>query len=98
MYSSAAARYKAAVREYVHAKLVAASYWDFHALQSPAISGTGDGSFRRSPLVEFGVGARSFADNTLYGRVGRAWSGHAAAGGPVALGRAVPKRGILKHS
>ena len=30
-------------------------------LRSPAISGAGDGSFRRSPLVEFGVGARSFA-------------------------------------
>ena len=42
------------------------------------------------------VGARSFADKTYrYVRVGRAWRGRAAAGGRVALGRAVPKRGIL---
>ena len=42
-------------------------------LPSPAISGTGDGSFRLSPLAEFGVGARSSADKTLCGRVGRPW-------------------------
>ena len=67
-------------------------------LRSPAILGVGDGSFRRSPLVQVGVGGRSFADKTLF-RVGRAWRGRAAArhaGGRVALGRAVPKRGILK--
>ena len=52
-------------------------------LRSPAISGTGDGSFRRSPLAEFGVGARSFAANTLCCRVGRVWSGRSRGrGGP----------------
>ena len=44
-------------------------------LRSPALSGTGDGSFRRSPLVEFGVGARFFADKTLCRRVRPAWRG-----------------------
>ena len=39
-------------------------------LRSPDISGTGDGFFRRSPLAEFGVGARSFAIKTLCGRGG----------------------------
>ena len=86
------------MREYVHAEVVAAAYWDFIFLRSPALSGTGDGPFRSSPLVEFDVGARSFADKTLYRRVGRAWRGRTAAGGPVALGRAVPKRGILKQA
>ena len=33
----------------------------FHVLRSPTISGTGDGCFRRSPLVEFGVEAPTFA-------------------------------------
>ena len=63
-------------------------------LRPPATWGTGDGSFRRSLLVEVGVGARSFADKTLC-RVRRARRGRAAARGRVALGRAVPKRGIL---
>ena len=63
----------------------------------PAISGTGDDSFRRSPLVEVGVGARSFAHKTLC-RVGRAWRSRAAAGGRMALWTAVPKRGILKQT
>ena len=36
-------------------------------LRSPAISGIGDGSFRRSPLVEVGVGGRSFDDKILWG-------------------------------
>ena len=66
-------------------------------LRPPAIWETGDGSFRCSPLVEVGVGARSFADKTLC-RVGRAWRGRAAASGRVALGRAVPKRDVLKRA
>ena len=49
---------------------VAASYWNFHVfsklLRSPAIWGTGGGSFRRFPLVEFGVEASTFADKTFY--------------------------------
>ena len=65
-------------------------------LRPPTISGFGDGFFRRSRLAEFGVGARSFADNTLGRRVQRARRDRAAAGGPVALGRAVHKRDILK--
>ena len=64
----------------------------------PPYRGTGDGSFRRSPLAEFGVGARPFADETLCRRVGQAWRGRATTGGPVALGRAVPKRGIPKQA
>ena len=50
----------------------------------------------RSPLAEFGVGARSFAGDPEGFCVGRAWHGRAAAGDRVALGRAVPKRGILE--
>ena len=45
-----------------------------------------EGSFRRPPLAEFGVGALPFADNTLCRCVGRVWHGRAAAGDPVALG------------
>ena len=55
-------------------------------LRSPATSGTGNGSFRRSPLAEFGVGARSFAGDTESCCVGRTWRGRAAAGAPVAIG------------
>ena len=51
--------------------------------------------FPRSSLAEFAVGARSCADDPECCCVGRAWHGRAAAGGRVALGRAVPKRGIL---
>ena len=50
----------------------------------------------RSPLAEYGVGARFFADNTLCYHVGRAWRGLAATGGHVALGIAVPSRAMLK--
>ena len=57
-----------------------------------------EGSFRCPPLGEFGVGAFSFADYTLYCHVWRAWRGLAAAGGPVALGTAVPARDMLKRS
>ena len=48
-------------------------------LRSSTIAGTVDGSFRRSPLAEFGVGARYFADNALCivwgarGAVARPW-------------------------
>ena len=54
--------------------------------RSPAISGTGDGSFRRSPLAEFGVGARYFAGDTEGCCVERAGRGRTAAGSPVAIG------------
>ena len=58
----------------------------------------GSETFRRSPLAEFDVGARSFADNTLLcRRVARAWRGRAASGGAVAHGRTVPKWGILNR-
>ena len=64
----------------------------FHVFSTPRhIGDRGRRSFRRSPLVEVGVGARSCADNTLC-RVGRAWRGR------VALRRAVPKWGILKSA
>ena len=56
------------------------------------------GSFRRPPLAEFGVGARSFADDTMGCRVGRAWRGRAAAGRPAAHRRAGASRGILKET
>ena len=52
----------------------------------PAIPGTGDSSFRRSPLAELGTGARSFAAVTEGCCVERVWRGRAAAGGPVAIG------------
>ena len=51
-----------------------------------------------SPLAEFGVSARSFAGDPEGCCVGRAWRGRAAADGRVELGRAVPKRGILKQA
>ena len=54
-------------------------------LRSPAISGTGDGSVRRSPLAEPVIGPRSFAGVTEGCCVGRAWRGRAAEESPVAL-------------
>ena len=59
-------------------------------------AGPREGSFPSPPLAKFGVGARSFAHDTLRCRVGQAWRGHAAVGGRVALGRAGASRGILK--
>ena len=56
------------------------------------------GAVSRSPLAEFGAGARSFAGDPEGCCVGRAWRGRAAAAGHVALGRAVPKLGILKQA
>ena len=76
---------QAAVREYVQRLLPHRIGFSMFS-RSPAISGT-RGFFRCSPLVEFGVGARSFADKTLCRRVGRAWRGRAAAGGRVAPGQ-----------
>ena len=60
--------------------------------------GTAPSDAPRSLLAEFGVGARSFAGDPDGRCVGRAWHCRAAAGGRVALGRAVVKRGILKPS
>ena len=98
MYSTAAGR-TAAVRESFMRRLSCCIVLGFPCfpmfLQPPAISGTADSSFRCSPLVEFG--GRTVADETLC-RVGRVWYGRAAAGGRVALGRAVPKRGMLKQA
>ena len=62
---------------------------------SPPYRGRGTAPFSRSPLAVFGVTASSFADSTLCRRVGRVWHGRAAAGTRVALGRGIPKRGIL---
>ena len=42
-------------------------------LQYPALSGTGDGSSRRSAFAECWFGARSFANQTMWCRVRRAW-------------------------
>ena len=53
-------------------------------------------TFPRLPLAELDCGARSFAEDTEGDRVGRAWRRRAAAGGPVALGRASVSRGMLK--
>ena len=55
-----------------------------------------EGISPRPPLAELGGGARSVTGNTEGYRVGEAWRGRAAAGGPVALGRAGAPRGILK--
>ena len=54
-------------------------------------------SFPRPPRGELDCGARSFTDDTERGRVGWAWRGRAAAGGRVALARAVPPQGIRKY-
>ena len=86
------------MREYVHVGVVAASYWDFHVFAFPRHVGDRGWLLPTLPLVEFSVGARSFADKTLCRRVGRAWRGRAAARGPVALSRAGPKRSILKQA
>ena len=56
------------------------------------------GNFRRSPLAEFGGGARSFTGNNEACYVGRAWHRHAAAGGGVAVGRAGVPQGMLTPS
>ena len=90
----------AAVREFVHAHVIMLLHrieisMFFACFTVPRHIADRDGSFRPSPLAEFGVGARSFAGDTEGCCVGQAWHGRAAAGGRVALGRAVPKRGIL---
>ena len=57
-----------------------------------------EANMKKSSLAESSVGARSFAGDPESCCVGRAWPGGAVAGGPVAHGRAVPKRGILKQA
>ena len=81
MYSIATRR-AAAVREFVHvdSEVVFMTRIGISVVfRSPAISGTGNGSSIRSPLVGFCVGVLSFANRTLC-RVGWAWRGRAAAG------------------
>ena len=78
----------------------AVSYRDFHVLLSPAITGSEqavpENPFPRPRLAELDCGARCFAEYTLGYLVGRACGGRAAAGGPVAHGRAGASRGMLK--
>ena len=78
-----------------------ASYWSCHVfpifLRLPDKSGAGDGPFQRSPIVESGVEARTFANKT-WCREERAYHGRAVAGARVALGGAVPRMGILKQA
>ena len=66
------------MREFVHADVEAVFLHrtgiSMFLRSASAISGTGDGPFRRSPLVEVGVGARSFADKRLCAM----WGGRAA--------------------
>ena len=66
----------------------------------PLCQGPGTAPFDapRSPPAEFGVGAFSFAGDPEGCCMGRAWRGRAAAGGRVGLGRAVPKRGMVKQA
>ena len=47
---------------------------------------TGETNFRRPPLAQLSVDARSFARDTGGGRVGRPWDGRTAASGRVAVG------------
>ena len=46
----------------------------------------------------FGVVPRFFDGYPEDSRVGRPWPGRAVTGDPVALGRAVPRRGILQRA
>ena len=55
-------------------------------------------NFNKSSLAGVGDDARFFAGDREGSCVGWAWRGHAVAQGPVAHGRAVPKRGILKQA
>ena len=55
-----------------------------------------EGTFPRPPLAEFDGCAPSFAGNTEDYCVEQAWRGRAAAGGPVAVGRAGALQGVLK--
>ena len=66
----------------------------------PPYRGPGTAPFDafRSLLAELGLGARSFAGAPEGCCLGRAWHSRAAAGGRVALGRAIPKRGILNFT
>ena len=91
-----------AVREFVHADVtllyrigISMSFPCFHHPSPYRGPGTSPVDGPRSPLAEFGVGARSFTGDPEGCCVGRAWHCRAAAGGRVALGRAFPKRGIL---
>ena len=88
-YSIAAER-TVAVREFVHHAEVVLLHriGIFHLFSSPRHIGD------RGRLLS--TPPRFFADKTLCRRVGREWRGLAAAGGAVAHGRAVPKRGILQ--
>ena len=96
MYSSVAAR-TAAVRAFVHVEVVLLHRIAISMLRSPAISGTGDSSFLTSPRRVW-RGARYFAGDPEGCYVGQPWRGRAVAGGPVALGKAVPKLGKLKRA
>ena len=96
----------AEMREFVHADVMLPHRIGIFMFFSPCFydpsphrrPGTGHFDAPRSPLTEFGVGARSFAGDPEGCCVGRAWRGRAAADGRVELGRAVPKRGILKQA
>ena len=93
MYNCTAVRTAAVpLREYVHARLVGVSYWDFHVFMIPGKNGDQASRPREHlsslPARRVDCGARSFAKDTEGGRVERAWLGRAAAEGPVALGRA----------
>ena len=91
MYRSAA-RPTAAGREFVQAEVVLLHLFGVSMFsRSPARSGSGDGSFRRSPPVDEGLGARSFTADKTFCHIDGTWHGCPVSGGPVAPGRAVPK-------
>ena len=95
VYNSAAGR-TAAVREFFHSEVVLLHHIEISMfLRSLAISGTGGGSCRRPPLVEFGFEAL-YSPIILYA----VWGGRSTVarsrGGTFTLGRAFSKWGILK--
>ena len=107
--SSVAGTFIAAVREFVDADVIiyqvslcciVLGFPCFcHVFYDPPLyrgPGTAPFDAPRSPLAEFGVGARSYARDPEGCCVGRAWHSCAAAGGRATLLRAVPKRGILR--
>ena len=74
------------------------SYWDFHVVTISRVIGDRGRLLSTPPLAEFGVRARSLADNTWGCRVRRAWCGRAAARGTVGARESRPKRNILWRS
>ena len=98
MYRSTVARTGTAVRDYVHAQVVCCGIaLGFPCFYGPlAISGIGEGSFRRSPVAEFGVEARPFAEDHVVPPCGAGMARSCGLGGSAGARESRSKTGHSK--